>query len=447
MDDWYWVEMVVDYGIPVVIAALGWWMIVLGWRTYRKVPARHCPECGYDMRETAGLICPECGKSGGTQERIEHGFVRWKLVWLGRVMFVPLVWALVFTAIAGSTKSYTWWTIWQATGVYRDGVGNRVSVVATEGGWNTHEESVRENRLGFEALWQMRMWMDPTFRGVANGSQRTWETADERRRYLESTVSYDVWTAGLGPESRFDINSPIMLTRARFMVHAWVYPVLHHGRYFWRHGDVNMFYVWGGREGQASSEGEPVEMPRETLGRMSRATQMARMNFIGVTCDDRVMEMIKEHDGLVSLRMGHVSASPRAIQDALAGKDDLTELTIELDRPLTDADLAGLVGWMSPPGFSKYRHVELSWRGEGEAKDESLAAVYAAFDQSKGTRSLQMKGILRPDDYAKTVLVRKTSKTEETFKADEGLTLIYEKGMAAEDAKVLGKLGAKVVER
>jgi len=58
---------------------IAWWW---GWRDTGK-GGRRCPKCWYDMRATAGMKCPECGRESKTEKQLHRSNRRWRYVLVG----------------------------------------------------------------------------------------------------------------------------------------------------------------------------------------------------------------------------------------------------------------------------------------------------------------------------------------------------------------------------
>ena len=54
-----WGGVLIPLWMPFLVFALP---SVIGWWRTRKPPSGHCAKCGYDLRGSPGLRCPECGE-------------------------------------------------------------------------------------------------------------------------------------------------------------------------------------------------------------------------------------------------------------------------------------------------------------------------------------------------------------------------------------------------
>jgi hypothetical protein len=93
-----WLEIGIDFVFPALLFAVGFWLIWKGCRSYRRRAIPECFKCGYDMRESPGLMCPECGFTANSEALVNHGAVRKWRVAIGVVLCLPGLWLGAFSA-------------------------------------------------------------------------------------------------------------------------------------------------------------------------------------------------------------------------------------------------------------------------------------------------------------------------------------------------------------
>ncbi len=92
MEVWKACELGIDFGIPAAMACAGMWLIWWGFKPKWHWLARRCEKCGYDMRETEGMKCPECGRAAVNERELSGRKRNWKKVAGGVVLILPMFW-------------------------------------------------------------------------------------------------------------------------------------------------------------------------------------------------------------------------------------------------------------------------------------------------------------------------------------------------------------------
>jgi len=89
--------------IYLVIALSGAVVAVLGWRGRRPGRRRWCPQCGYDLSDSASRTCPECGFSSINEADFRRRRRRWRVVIVGLSIVAVASGFAVGTGVAGAT--------------------------------------------------------------------------------------------------------------------------------------------------------------------------------------------------------------------------------------------------------------------------------------------------------------------------------------------------------
>jgi hypothetical protein len=99
---------ILDYMVPLLMTLLGCWCVWVGLEKYRYKPRPLCLPCGYDLRMTPGMECPECGYRHRNDREKLHGVIRKPSLIVGIVL-------LTFVGRMGVSIGVQKWRGWDAS--------------------------------------------------------------------------------------------------------------------------------------------------------------------------------------------------------------------------------------------------------------------------------------------------------------------------------------------
>ncbi len=428
----------VDFGLPLVLAWLGWKVIRAGvWG--RKSARRLCAECGYDMRGSVGLKCPECGYTAKSEYEVEHGRVKRLWVLAGGLMILPIVWAVVFFGMAGLGLM-----IAQAPLAEVRGIDAKAGLLhgAEERGEEQRfyvdvhlrqpeEEDVTEvNAASRLAMLGLRWVMgDPTLglKMTNKEDQAKLDLARRRQSYRDGSTR--AFLAEESPAYFFSGGNADWLVTyqsfatARFLTQFWVNPIEHFRRYFETEGmptPPGVGILVEGHNRDPKDRSNCAAMP-DAVFKMIRDGEGIRVVVMkDVVCDDRVMKMLTEKDELFKLECKWVTASPGVVANFLKKAKGLKKVELwVVQRPVAEEELRAL-----PEGHDAV----MVWRGEATISDEGLAWYIAMPDELKP----QLGGTLLPSGWKKSVAAAKGGGKVQTGRGWEPEIIYKRTGSAGE---------------
>ncbi len=313
---WKWLEVGIDFGVPALMLAVGLWLILrVGLGKWRRKAARRCFGCGYDMRETAGLVCPECGYEAKGQKLVERGRVRWRWLAVGVLLCAPGIWLAGF------------WVLYTPKALARRAVEARyddeyklhygpVSLRV-----NYQGQGVDEERGAADFRYRVFVWLmeDPaemkSFCGIARGY---FSPPD-----LEVTLE---------PGS---VNLPSHLSYrdrvAVFLAHLFLYPQRHYGAY--------LPYI---QVDEVVIEGTGAEVvPDAAHEDMKVFDELKDFAVFEMRVDDRLLGFLAKQKTLETVDMEKVEASAEGVA-LLGGLRELEHVRLSFERAVTTKEVEAL---------------------------------------------------------------------------------------------------------
>ncbi len=331
-------ERLIDFGVPLLLAAAGLYLVYRGLNPRRPGGVRACPKCRYDMRGTQSLMCPECGFAAPSERAMVRGMVRRPVVMLGAVMVLPSVWVGVFLllTVPGSAMS------------------NQAITRATE---RAEAEAKREGvTVGFERLTsrldaqndpgiRLAQWAYFGLRGVtslltgsaAGGPDQWWEAAGADNKTDEPKLE--------SPKVRRTLSGdPWCLSWGRYVIHQWMSPIRHYRRYSPRASVVIGVKVVGPGMKERPQERVPGTVAQMLLG----MPMIHDAELRNIVVDDALVGALAKMPRLTTLTLADCEVGDAQLA-GLQGNGGINWVSLELTRAPTSEMFLALGDW---PGLT-----------------------------------------------------------------------------------------------
>jgi hypothetical protein len=299
---WFGVELAIDFGLPLVMAVVGVWLVWRGWPRGKRKGVRVCRACGYDLRETSGEKCPECGFAVNASRGAVFKLLSKRRLALAAVLCVPMMWVLWM-----GVTFFLWAGLYQ----YRISqlLGEQPSGASVVIQWPFAQQTQVTDQLYIPYVL-CRMWQD---------RQGAWEAA---RLMMEPR------NVTLTPRGGYFARSQEWLM---FLVNGLVYPQAHYERYFPTYQE-QMHLV---------TVNHATAQDHRLYGLMGQVGPISNLEIIGSQIDGKTLEEISKLKSLTQLVIQEVNAP---IPDLLRLKElqNLDILMIDFGRPIGPHDIAVL---------------------------------------------------------------------------------------------------------
>jgi hypothetical protein len=419
-------ERMIDFGIPLVLAALGVFLIYRGLNP--RAWGRKCPGCRYDMRGTVGLKCPECGCVAGSEREVERGRISRRKVWAGAVLMLPFVWMAVFVCLVVpgpifENRRYSQ----MKEGVETAAQGEAVEVVFRE---NPVAKLAGTPKDGVStALFFCLRGVWSCFEGAWRTGDQMWEGA-QSDYWLFGRESPGLMQTGM---TRMNNGENWTLRWALFVAHQWAYPMRHYGRYSEKVREPWSAEITGAKVAETPTNTVP-EALAERLGTIEELSELRLKNIV---LSDAMVAVMVRMPNLRAVYFEGCEVSDGQLKALGANGRIYFVALLAMARPITSEMLMALSTWrkLSIVILTSARFTDL------RVSDEAFAKLMASPDM----REVSVSGRVRLGKAEMTAVEIRRRKVE----IRGGVVFVFARDEVSPEVEAVfikGPLATEVVE-